>query len=137
MGWVLGCCLLLAACAGPREGTREAPPLPPPPEPPAAGPVTRTLQGFRIQLVTTPEKDAADAYVEQAIDWWAALPAGRRPDYLATGNELDVKIAWRQPYYRVRVGSFASRAEAEAALEAVRARFPDAFIVPDTVTVTR
>ncbi len=44
-------------------------------------------------------------------------------------------MVYIQPYYRVRVGAFASDAEADAALEFVRQEYPEAFLVPDVVTV--
>src|SRR5690606_41819415 len=40
-------------------------------------------------------------------------------------------------YYRVRMGNFRSREAAERAREFLAQRFPDAFIVPDTVEITR
>jgi hypothetical protein len=46
-------------------------------------------------------------------------------------------VVWQQPYYRVRIGRFAGRAEATPALDAVRAQFGDAFIVPEQVPATR
>jgi len=42
-----------------------------------------------------------------------------------------------QPYYRVRVGNFKTRAEAEHALSILNDRYTDAFIVPDTVIIIR
>lgn len=104
--------------------------------PPKSAPTTRTVDGFRIQILNTPERAAAYEAVESAMDWWASLPSSRRHRYLG-GNELDAEVKWRQPTYRVHVGRFATRAEAEEALRTVRARFPDAFLVPERVTVTR
>lgn len=113
----------------------EPPPKPPPPpEPPK--PVTRTVQGYRIQLLNTPDKSAADARVAQAESWWRDLSTSQRPDYLG-GRNLDVDIVWQQPYYRVRAGAFATREEAQRALSVVERTFPDAFIVPSVVTITR
>jgi len=44
---------------------------------------------------------------------------------------------WEQPYYRVRIGRFPSRSNAEPALSAVRAAFGDALLVPEQRPVTR
>jgi hypothetical protein len=82
------------------------------------------------------DRGEADALVEHAIGWYQGLSPAQRPAYLG-GSELDVDVAWRPPYYRVRIGSFANRSEAERALAVVARRFPEAFAVPATVTVTR
>jgi hypothetical protein len=37
----------------------------------------------------------------------------------------------------VRIGNFTSRAAAESARSYLAPRFPEAFIVPDTISVTR
>lgn len=135
-------CALLAACSTTRDPRRPAPAdrsgteAPAEREPETREPVTRTVQGFRIQILTTPEKDAADAYVEEALSWWRNLSPAERPPYLGEGS-LDVDVKWKQPYYRVHLGAFATRAEAERALQVVSETFQEAFIVPETVTVTR
>lgn len=48
-----------------------------------------------------------------------------------------IYLIYKQPYYRIRVGNFVRRDEAEAALDVVKPHFPEAFIVPDQVTVVR
>ncbi len=93
------------------------------------------MQGFRIQILTTPEKQTADFQVEEALGWLGDL--SRRPTGLESAEEAPVYLAWKQPYYRVRLGNFATRDEAQQALYLVGERFPEAFIVPDTVIVTR
>ena len=134
---LLGACLALSACVPSREAGRgegrtsgsQAP----------QGEVERTsetVQGFRVQVLLTPEKTSADAYVEAVHGWWRGLPAGTRADVRLAGD-LPVEIAWRQPYYRVQAGAFATREAAEVALALFRDRFPEAILVPATVTVVR
>ena len=125
--------LSVAACSTPERVTRT-----PPPEPPDAprGPVTSTVDGYRVQIGMVNDQAEADDYVEAAIGWYRSLPPSDRPPYLG-GAELDVDIEWRAPYYRVQIGSFANRSEAERALGAIARRFPEAFLVPAVVTVTR
>ena len=125
--------LLLASCAGPSATRGPAPPVDP--EPPV-GPVARTIQGYRIQILTTNEQEAADDQVEAVIDWYDRLSPDARPPYLGH-EDLDVDVVWKAPYYRVQVGSFASREEAQEALDRISRRFSDAFLVPATVTVIR
>lgn len=122
-----------ASCAPPGTITRTPEPEP---EPEPRGPVTRTVDGFRLQIGMMNDRSEADATVEDAAAWYRNLPTSSRPPYLGNGD-LDVHIAWRAPYYRVQIGSFATRDEAERALDAVKRRYPDAFPVPGTVIVTR
>ena len=136
--------LLGAACSGGRATTEPAAPDPAPktaPKPdaekPPSAPTTRTVQGFRIQVLTTPEKSAADVHAAEAETWWRSLGASQRPLGLGAQQTLLLDVAWKPPYYRVRLGAFASRAEARDALALVKRRYPDAFLVPDVVTITR
>jgi hypothetical protein len=112
---LLSLSVLAASCTGPgttSEPEREAP-----------------RQVYRIQVHMTPEQDEAEQVAEQVRTWWQALPTGERPAALSTPG-LSPDVVWQQPYYRVRIGRFTGRSEAAPALEAVRAQFGDAFIVP-------
>lgn len=123
--------LLLPACSVLERTTDEDDDTdrPPPPEEPAepeeppadddAPAEPRTVQGFRIQILTTEDKDAADQRAAEAERTWG----------------LPVEVAWKAPYYRVRVGAFASRNAAQDELETIQEQYSDAFLVPDTVTL--
>lgn len=93
----------------------------------------RTVQGFRIQVASSVEKDEAVAAEEQLKQWWRA--EGQSAARGLFPAELPTYVVYRQPYYRVRVGNFASRGDAERALGVIEAQFPGSFIVPDTVTI--
>ena len=99
----------------------------------AAEGVTRTVQGYRIQVFSSNSKADADAFVEEAIAWWDARPE-ETPALFP--EELPVHTVYRQPYYRVRLGDFVSREKAEKALQYTKQHFPDAFLATGTVTVT-
>lgn len=105
-----------------------------PPEPvEAEGPAT--VQGFRIQLFSSDNKPSADRVYDDAVRWWntsSGLP--ETADAFPFGFEP--AVVFSRPYYRVRVGAFRSRSEAESALEVIRRQYPDAFIVPDVITFT-
>lgn len=95
--------------------------------------VVRSVQGYRIQVFSTLDKNEALEREIAAKDWWAGVenpPA-------SIGATLPVYVLYRQPYYRVRLGNFGSRAAAERALAFVQQRFPEAFLTPDTVTIQR
>jgi len=97
----------------------------------------RVLEGYRIQLFQTRDPEQAESAVERATEWWRGQKeVGNRSD-LFVGSDPPVYNIWRQPYYRVRVGDFASRAQAERALEEVNDWFEGAVVVPDRVNLLR
>lgn len=117
---LLGLGIVAASCSGP-EATREE----------------RTVQRqYRIQVHMTTEKEKAERMLAQVHAWWNQLPEAQRPSSL-TASGLQPEIVWRQPYYRVRVGQFATRTAAEEALTAVKKQFSDAFIAPVRVPAAR
>lgn len=126
----------------------------------AAEGITETVQGWRIQILSTADRDEANRMVEEAMAWWRAqqedeaeadeeavvdLPEpAPAPDTSqvaleeeAEEEELPVYITYSQPYYRVRLGDFAQREEAVQFWDSIQGRFPGAFVVPDMVTITR
>lgn len=99
--------------------------------------VGATRQGFRIQLFSSQDKRAADRLVEDVIAWWRnETRYGTLADvYPGNPSPPPVYLDFRQPYYRIRVGDFSSRSEAQAVLRLMETRFAGAFIAPDTVTL--
>lgn len=100
--------------------------------------VQRTVEGFRIQIYSTQEKSMAERKLEEARNWWEDMQerdGGRASDFFP--EQLPTIIEYRQPYYRVRIGSFAERERAEEALSFVQREYPDAFIARSIVTITR
>lgn len=96
------------------------------------GPVV--VQGYRVQVFSSAEKAAADDVRDEALGWWRVVRDD--PDAAAAlPNGLPAEVYFNQPYYRVRLGAFEYRREAEAALRVIQRRFPEAFIVPDRVTI--
>ena len=94
----------------------------------------RTVQGYRIQVFSSAEKSAAEGVRDEAAGWWRTVQ--NDPDALELlPSGLPMEVDFNQPYYRVRLGAFEYRREAEQAIRVIQRRFPDAFIVPDTVTI--
>ena len=92
--------------------------------PPAATPAVSdsTADGFRIQIFASADRDVA----ENARS--VAASRLKMPAYL----DLDGGV------YKVRVGDYATRDAASAALPSVRAQFyPDAWVVPARIHVPR
>ena len=128
----------------------------------AAEGITQVVQGFRIQILATADREEADKTVGRALAWWRArqdalqdteeedleeLPEPAQPATEADTSqvvlaeegeeELTVDLVYQQPYWKVRVGDFVEREEAARFREEIEDRFPAAFIVIDMITVTR
>ncbi|HEX8297713.1 MAG TPA: SPOR domain-containing protein [Rubricoccaceae bacterium] len=93
-------------------------------------PSPRQVEGYRVQIFSSSSRAAAEQTRDGAVAWWTRT-RGRSGAPAA----LDPLVAYLQPYYRVRLGAFATEEEAEAALAFVRSEYPEAFLVPDVVTV--
>lgn len=93
--------------------------------------------GFRIQIVSTLSKQEADQAVEDALAWWRDFEqdSSLRDLYPRSEPEPPVYQDFRAPYYRVRIGNFISRANAERLLEVVAKSYASSFIAPDQVIV--
>jgi hypothetical protein len=97
--------------------------------------VTQTIQGYRVQVYSAQDKQSADEFRERVSIWWDEAK-GKAPDEPFAGRLLIV-VEYGQPYYRVRVGAYATREEANEALEFIEQEFEDAFVARSQVTVTR
>ncbi|MEN2992270.1 MAG: SPOR domain-containing protein [Bacteroidia bacterium] len=77
-----------------------------------------TLPGYRIQVLTTPSRKIADSL---------------RFFLLENYPQHSVYMLYEPPNYKLRVGDFLDRREAEEWLEHYRKDFSGAFVVPDKV----
>ena len=102
----------------------------PPPQPPAPQPTQ--VEGYRVQVFSSVDRQAAERARAAAISWWqrARGTPGAPPS-------MEAIVAYVQPYYRVRIGAFGDRQAADDAIALIRAEYPEAFVVPDLVTVMR
>jgi len=98
--------------------------------------VEQTVEGFRVQVFSAQDQEAAQEFREEVRQWWEE----KREEDAAPeifGDDPPIVIEYSQPYYRVRLGGFADRDAAEEALEFVQEKYPGAFIAQGTVTVVR
>ncbi|MDZ7877952.1 MAG: SPOR domain-containing protein [Saprospiraceae bacterium] len=81
----------------------------------------QTIDGFRIQLAATTDR--------RKVDQMQGAFTARYPGVYA---------GWSQaaPYYRVRIGGFTSRNDANKFLTNIKKDYPDAYIVADKVKTT-
>jgi len=97
--------------------------------------VKQTVEGFRVQVFSAQEQEAARDVREKVRQWWESVRAEAPDD--AFQQEPPIVIEYSQPYYRVRIGAFAEREEAAEALEFVSEEYSGAFIARSTVTVVQ
>ncbi len=84
-------------------------------------PALNKIEGFRIQIFMESGNNAVSHAEETIAGFNAAFPD--IPAYLSFG----------QPYYRVRVGNFRSRLEAESQLRFIIITYPKAFVIKETI----
>ncbi len=101
--------------------------------------VPRMRSGYRIEILSTEEKEVADRLAAEAAAWWRTMYDSGLLDEIYRHAVMPPPIyqEFRSPYYRVRVGDFLARADAESMLGVVERRFADAFIAPADVWDTR
>ena len=121
VGLILGLALLITSCA-PMEGVVE-------PEEEDGEPEVY----YRVQVHMTTDRSNAETVRSQVEAWWDDLPAEERPSSVAH-EDLSAVVVWQQPYYRVRLGQFASREEAQELLPTARDEFSDALVARERNT---
>jgi len=94
----------------------------------------QTVEGFRIQVFSARDQKAAQDFRERVRQWWEDT-ADDAPDDLFRDDPPPIIIQYSQPYYRVRIGAFPERDQAEDALEYLRDTYTGAFVAQSMVTV--
>lgn len=119
---ILLCGGLILGCSGPQVGDEEEEREPPD-------------RVYHVQLDMSEEKAQAVRVRSRAEQWWENQPASARPPFVrgASSSDRAVSIEWRAPFYRVRLGPFAQREQADSVLAAARPTFPDAFVAPERI----
>ncbi|GEM_PF-2045305 len=115
-GTLLGI-LLINACSGPESAPSSE---------------DASSRVYHVHLQLTEEKTQAAETLGQALRWWKQQPSAQRPPLApsAHSSSRPVTIKWRPPFYRVRLGPFDTKRQAERVVETAASRFPDAFVAP-------
>ncbi len=79
------------------------------------------FQGYRIQIIKASGNDAL-TLTEEAKD-----------KFMNRYTNTPVYLTFDEPYYRVRVGDFRTRLEAEKFLKEISRRYPGAWVIQDYV----
>ncbi|MEL7834757.1 SPOR domain-containing protein [Fodinibius sp. Rm-B-1B1-1] len=80
--------------------------------------------GFRIQILSTRKVEYADS-VANSFRMWA--------DTTITGYSADAYVSFRQPYYKVHIGDFQQRNQANQFSRLIKPKYPDAWVVHDRI----
>lgn len=86
--------------------------------------VSNSRQGFRVQILSTQNRNEAENMLEEYNLWLASQAFS----YKGVGY-----IVFQAPNYRVHVGDFHDRNIAQNYSRSIKDRFPDAWVVADTV----
>lgn len=79
-----------------------------------------TAMGFRVQIYSGANR--SEAYAEQAR-------------FKALYKDIDTYITYEEPNYRVKVGDFRSRSEAQDLMQGLRKQFNNVFIFTEEIYV--
>jgi|SRR5690606_26114415 len=79
-----------------------------------------TTMGFRVQIYSGADRSAA--YAEQAR-------------FKSLYKDIDTYISYEEPNYRVKVGDFRSRGEAESLMQGLRRQFNNVFVFTEEIYV--
>jgi hypothetical protein len=84
-------------------------------------PDNKSIPGFRIQIFFDSGINSSDR-ARQARDVFQAM----FPD-------VPAYVSWKAPNYRVRVGDFRNRLEAEKVLQSILIGYPNAWVIKDEI----
>ena len=81
----------------------------------------KTTNGYRVQIFMEIGNDAISHAEAMKSSFMKAFP------------ELPVYLTYEQPYYRLRVGDFRNRVEAEKYMRLIKPKFNLAFVTADII----
>ena len=58
---------------------------------------------------------------------------GEKGKFMARFPEISAYVVFQEPYYKVRVGNFRNKLEAEAFKQRIREQWPEAYIIKDDI----
>jgi hypothetical protein len=80
--------------------------------------------GYRIQILSTRNVEQADS-VANSFRMWS--------DSTIAGYKADAYVSFRQPQFKVHVGDFHNREQANKYSRLIKKRYPDAWVVHDRI----
>ncbi len=84
-------------------------------------PDNKAIPGFRIQIFFDSGSNSSDRARNAREQFQMKFP------------DIPAYISWKAPNYRVRVGDFRTRLEAEKALQQIMTEYPNAWVIKDEI----
>jgi hypothetical protein len=81
----------------------------------------KAIEGYRIQIFFDSGPNSSDRAKQEKEEFMSEFP------------EIPAYVSWKAPNYRVRVGDFRTRLEAEKALQIIAADYPNAWVIKDEI----
>ena len=79
------------------------------------------IQGYRIQILKASGNDALEV-IEKS-----------KADFLKEHEDIPVYLTFNEPDYRVRIGDFRTRLDAERFLKKITRKYPGAWVIQDDI----
>ncbi len=86
--------------------------------------VKQTMEGFRIQVFFD-SGNSSKARAQAALD-----------EFIARYPKISAYLTFKSPNYKVRVGDFRTRLDAQRFLNDIVADYPNAFIIADQINLS-
>lgn len=84
--------------------------------------IHKTIKGYRIQLFSGTERNNANEV---------------KTRFLKLYPQLNAYLLYNQPYYKIRVGNFRTRLDAEVAYQKIKNVFDECIIVSDNIALPK
>ena len=84
--------------------------------------IHKTIKGYRIQLFSGTERNNANEV---------------KTRFLKLYPEFNAYLLYNQPYYKIRVGDFRTRLDAEVAYQKIKNVFDECIIVSDNIALPK
>lgn len=83
--------------------------------------------GYRVQIISTKNRPLADSVATKFRTW---------ADSTVQGYHARAYVFFKQPFYKVHIGDFQQRTQANSFSRLIKNRYPDAWVVHDRINPT-
>lgn len=82
------------------------------------------FDGYRVQIISTRNQPLADSVATNFRAW---------ADTTIVGYTANTYVFFKQPFYKVHIGDFQKREQANSYSKIIKRRYPDAWVVHDRI----
>lgn len=82
------------------------------------------FDGYRVQILSTRDQPLADSVANKFRTW---------ADSTIEGYTAEAYIFFKQPFYKVHIGDFQEREQANSFSKLIKRKYPDAWVVHDRI----